>query len=82
MAKEYYSKCSEGIEQTNLSKDVTQLHKRINMNIDIVFKCLNNQIQSFGRKAKGIELLEDLKKLHESNQEMILDEWKVIFFKN
>ena len=37
------------------------------MNIDEVFKSHKNQIKTFARKSNGIKLLDDLKKLHESN---------------
>ena len=80
-AKEYFSRCSEGIDYSNLTETIVESHEGIMAEVNIVCSKVENQIKEFVRKAKGTNLFNDLRKLHENYLERIYNEWKIVFLK-
>ena len=80
-AKRYFMKCTLGIEHITLLEEVAGGLDIIKLEIDEAFSSLQNQTKVFARKSKGMKLLNDLTRLHESNLEIVRNKWKALFLK-
>ena len=80
-AKEYFLKCTEGVKHAAMSdRDIT-LQNEMKLEMDQIFRYLENEIKIYSRKAQGIKLMIDVKPLHDINVESISMKWKKLFYK-
>ena len=80
-AKEYFLKCTEGVNHAAMSERDIKLQNEMKLEIEQIFRYLENEIKIYSRKAQGIKLMIDLKPLHDINIESISMEWKRLFYK-
>ena len=66
-AKEYLLKCTEGVKHAAMSERDIKLQNEIKLEMDQIFRYLENEIKIYSRNAKGIKLMIDLKPLHDIN---------------
>ena len=66
-AKEYFLKCTEGVKHAAMSERDIKLQNEIKLEMDQIFRYLENEIKIYSRNAKGIKLMIDLKPLHDIN---------------